>query len=309
MAKQLNSDNTKLSLVSDRNHASAFIESQPKQDSIEAVAASLPAILQTSLDLDDVIGLFHKQINNILNYDSFNYQHQGVHCDITIGTRSHHSCNYRLEMNGVWLGEITFTRRIKFDDFDSENIENLLCKLIYPLRNSLLYRQAQSAALTDGLTGLNNRAAFDSSLQREIGLAHRQQTPMSLIVLDIDNFKVVNDTYGHSSGDQALKSLAEVITETMRGSDIAFRYGGEEFVLILSNTDAQAAVSVAERIRVAASQLFCTDGKRSFGFTISLGVAQLNRGEKGSALFDRADHALYQAKKAGRNQTIQAKTA
>ncbi|MDT8370585.1 MAG: GGDEF domain-containing protein, partial [Gammaproteobacteria bacterium] len=224
MAKQLNSDNTKLSLVSDRNHASAFIESQPKRDSIEAVAASLPAILQTSLDLDEVIGLFHKQINNILNYDSLHYQHQGVHCDITIGTRSHHSCNYRLEMNGVWLGEITFTRRIKFDDFDSENIENLLCKLIYPLRNSLLYRQAQSAALTDGLTGLNNRAAFDSSLQREIGLAHRQQTPMSLIVLDIDNFKVVNDTYGHSSGDQALKSLAEVITETMRGSDIAFRY-------------------------------------------------------------------------------------
>ncbi len=307
MVKQLNSDNAKLSLVSDRNHASAFIESQPKQDSIEMVAASLPAILQTSLELDDVITLFHDKINNTINYDSIHYQQQSVHCDLNIGTRSHHSCNYRLEMNGIWLGEITFTRRSKFNDLDTQNIEDLLCKLIYPLRNALLYRQAQAAALTDSLTGLNNRAAFDASLQREIGLAHRQQSPMSLIVLDIDNFKVINDTYGHSSGDQALKSLAEVITETMRASDIAFRYGGEEFVLILSNTDSEAAASVAERLRVATSQLFCTDGNRSFGFTISLGVAQLNRGEKGTVLFDRADHALYQAKKAGRNQIIQAK--
>jgi len=305
MAKQLNSDNAKLSLVSDRNHASAFIE-PPKPDGIEAIAAGLPAILQTSLELDDVIGLFHKQVNSILNYDSVHYQHQGVHCDITFGTRSHHSCNYRLEMNGVWLGEITFTRRTKFDDFDTQNIEDLLCKLIYPLRNSLLYRQSQAAALTDGLTGLNNRTAFDNSLQRELGLAHRQQTPMSLIVLDIDNFKVINDTYGHSSGDQALKSLADVIGETMRASDIAFRYGGEEFVLILSNTDSDAAALVAERIRIATSQLFCSDGTRSFGITISLGVAQLNTGEKASTLFDRADHALYQAKKAGRNQTVQA---
>lgn len=309
MAKQLNSDNAKLSLVSDRNHAATFIASQPQQDSIESIAASLPAILQTSLDLEVVIGLFHNKVNMVLGYDSIHYQQQAVHCDINIGVCSHHSCNYRLEMNGVWLGEITFTRRTKFDDFDTQNIEDLLCKLIYPLRNSLLYRQAQSAALTDGLTGLNNRAAFDSSLQREIGLAHRQQTPMSLIVLDIDHFKTVNDTYGHSSGDQALKKLADVVTETMRASDIAFRYGGEEFVMILSNTDSEAAVSVAERIRVAASQLLCTDGNRSFGFTISLGVAQLGRGEKGSALFDRADHALYLAKKAGRNQTIQAKIA
>jgi len=89
----------------------------------------------------------------------------------------------------------------------------------------------------------------------------------------------------------------------MRASDIAFRYGGEEFVLILSNTDSQAALLVAERIRVAISQLNCNDGSRTFGFTVSLGVAQLKHGEKGDSLFSRADSALYKAKKAGRNQT------
>lgn len=306
MAEQLNSDNSTLSLVRDNVNTVAFANTQPEQDDFETVAAGLPAVLQTSLELEEVINLFHKQIQNLINYGSVHYQHQGVLCDINLGTRNHHSCNYRLEMNGIWLGEITFTRRTKFDDSDTKNIEDLLCKLIYPLRNALLYRQSQAAALTDALTGLNNRSAFDSSLRREIGLAHRQHTPMSLIVLDIDLFKAINDTYGHSTGDKALKQLAEVVKDTMRNTDIAFRYGGEEFVLLLSNTDSEAAALVAERIRLATSKISCSDGNRNFGFTISLGVAQLKRGEKADALFDRADQALYQAKKSGRNQTIQA---
>jgi diguanylate cyclase (GGDEF)-like protein len=307
MAKQLSTDTTKLSLVGGNQHAAAFIESKPQLDELEHIAARLPAVLQTSLELDDVINLFHGQISHALSYDSLHYQHQAVHCDIMIGYRSHHSCNYRLEMNEVWLGEITFTRRHKFTDEETQHIEDVLCKLIYPLRNALLYRQSQQAALTDALTGLNNRFAFDNSLKREIGLAFRQHTPMSLIVLDIDHFKMVNDTYGHSSGDRALKSLADVVKNTLRNTDIAFRYGGEEFVLILSNTDAEAASLVAERIRIAASQVICSDGQRNFGFTVSLGVAQLNRGEHAASIFDRADHALYQAKKSGRNQTAIAK--
>jgi diguanylate cyclase (GGDEF)-like protein len=293
MAKQLSTDTTKLSLVGGNQHTAAFIESKPQLDELEHIAARLPAVLQTSLELDDVINLFHGQISHALSYDSLHYQHQAVHCDIMIGSRSHHSCNYRLEMNEVWLGEITFTRRQKFTDEETQHIEDVLCKLIYPLRNALLYRQSQQAALTDALTGLNNRFAFDNSLKREIGLAFRQHTPMSLIVLDIDHFKMVNDTYGHSSGDRALKCLADVVKNTLRNTDIAFRYGGEEFVLILSNTDAEAASLVAERIRIAASQVTCSDGQRSFGFTVSLGVAQLNRGEHAASIFDRTDHALY----------------
>ena len=159
-----------------------------------------------------------------------------------------------------------------------------------------------TAALQDKLTGLNNRGAFDASLKREIDIAQRQHTPISLLVIDIDHFKAVNDTYGHSGGDNALQLLAKSITDTMRGSDIAFRYGGEEFTLILSNTDAKAAQLVAERIRLAASKLSCTSDNKNFGFTISLGLAQLTQGENGAALFDRADKALYQAKKSGRNQ-------
>jgi diguanylate cyclase (GGDEF)-like protein len=308
MANQQQPETTKLALVGKHAHAVAFNEAQQDLDlnQIEDVAARLPSVLQTTIELDDIIHLFHNEIRKVVNYDSLHYVHQAMLCEVSTGSRSHHSCNYRLEMNAVWLGELTLTRRKKFTDDDTQLVEDLLCKLIYPLRNCLLYRQAKAAALQDQLTGLNNRGAFDSSLKREIDLAQRQHSAMSLIVLDIDHFKTVNDTYGHSSGDLALKTLAQSITETMRRSDIAFRYGGEEFTLILSNTDSDAARLVAERIRVAVSQLICSDGKRTFGFTVSIGVAQLNQGEEGTSLFDRADHALYQAKKMGRNQTINA---
>lgn len=304
MKNQFHAETAKLSLVGQHSHAVEFKQANDEHQNVEHIAARLPSVLQTSLELDEVIALFHKEINKILAYDSLHYQHQGVHCDISTASRSHHSCHYRLEMNSVWLGELTLTRRTKFSDEDTQLLEDLLCKLVYPLRNCLLFRQAQTAALQDKLTGLNNRGAFDASLQREIYLAHRQHIPMSLIVLDIDNFKMVNDTYGHSSGDSALQTLASSIMETMRSSDMAFRYGGEEFSIILNNTDAQSALLLAERLRLAASRLSCNDGKRSFGFTISLGIAELNMGEQGSSLFDRADQALYQAKKTGRNKTI-----
>lgn len=305
MENRLKTETAKLSLISAHSSATA-VTHQHDLTTIEDIAASLPAILQTTLELNDLIILFHKEISKVLEYGSLHFQHQDIHCDISTAKRNHHSCNYRLEMDGAWLGELTLTRRSKFTEKDTLVVEDLLCKLIYPLRNCLLFRQAKDPALQDKLTGLNNRGAFEASLKREIDLAQRQHAPMSLVVLDIDNFKTVNDAHGHSGGDLALAALAKSLTNSMRTSDIAFRYGGEEFTLILSNTDSESACLVAERIRIAVSQLSCNDGKRNFGFTISLGVAQLERGEKSAALFDRADQALYQAKKAGRNQTVSA---
>ncbi len=304
MENQLYLETAKLSLVGKHSHAVDFAIPQDAPSSVEDIIARLPAVLQTTLEVATVIELFHTQANKVLSYDSLHYQHQSSHCEINTGSRSRHSCHYRLEMNGSWLGELTLTRSKKFADSDTQLLEDLLCKLVYPLRNCLLYREAQAAALQDKLTGLNNRGAFDNSLKREVDLAHRQHAPMSLIILDIDFFKAVNDTYGHSGGDLALKQLADSLLETMRASDIAFRYGGEEFALILSNTDSKAAILVAERIRIAISKLNCNDGSRTFGFTVSLGVAQLNHGEKGDSLFECADSALYKAKKAGRNQTV-----
>tara|TARA_R110002111_G_scaffold219687_4_gene281832 strand:- start:2262 stop:3185 length:924 start_codon:yes stop_codon:yes gene_type:complete len=304
MANHSQTETAKLSLVGKHSTAVAFTSPELDTHQAENVLTRLPSVLQTTLELDDLIQLFHGEIQKVIPYDSFHYQHRDVLCDInTAKRRSLHVCTYRLEMNTVWLGELTLTRGKKFSDEDTQLVEDLLCKLIYPLRNCLLYRQAQLSALQDKLTGLNNRAAFDASLAREVDLAQRQHAPLSLIILDIDHFKSVNDSYGHSTGDLALRTLADSINKTLRRSDIAFRYGGEEFAIILSNTDKAAAHYVAERIRIAVSQLRCNDEVHNFGITISLGVTELQQGEQASNLFDRADQALYQAKHAGRNNT------
>jgi len=303
MANQSHTETARLSLVGKHSHAVAFTSPELDIHQAENILARLPSILQTTLELDDLIQLFHTEIQKVIPYDSFHYQHRDVLCDINTAKRSLHVCTYRLEMNAVWLGELTLTRGKKFTNDDTQLVEDLLCKLIYPLRNCLLYRQSQLSALQDKLTGMNNRAAFDNSLAREVDLAQRQHAPLSLVILDIDHFKSVNDTYGHSAGDLALRTLAESINKTLRRSDIAFRYGGEEFAIILSNTDKAAAHYVAERIRTAVSQLRCNDDTHSFGITISLGVTELQQGEQATSLFDRADQALYQAKHAGRNNT------
>ncbi len=304
MENQLHSDTAKLSLVG--KQASTVGLPQTDLEHFEDIAVRLPSILQTTLEVEEVIHLFADEISKVIDFDSLHYQHQGVGANINTNSPSHHSCNYRLEMNTVWLGELTLTRRKKFAETDIQLVEDLLCKLIYPLRNCLMFKQAQQASLQDQLTGLYNRGAYDNSMKREVDLSTRQHSALSLIVLDIDHFKTINDTYGHSSGDKALKALAECIIDTMRQSDIAFRYGGEEFTLILSNTDIDSATLVAERIRIAVSQLTCNDGKRDFAYTVSVGVAQLKQGEDDHLLFDRADKALYKAKKSGRNQTVKA---
>lgn len=304
MENQLHSDTAKLSLVG--KPASTVGLPQTDLEHFEDIAVRLPSILQTTLEVEEVVHLFANEINKVIDFDSMHYQHQGVGININTDSPSHHSCNYRLEMNTIWLGELTLTRRKKFAETDIQLIEDLLCKLIYPLRNCLLYKQAQQASLQDQLTGLYNRGAFDTSMKREVDLSTRQHSPLSLIVLDIDHFKTINDSYGHSSGDKALKALAECILDTMRQSDIAFRYGGEEFTLVLSNTALESATLVAERIRIAVSQLTCNDGKRDFAYTISVGVAELQQGEDSYQLFERADKALYKAKKSGRNQTVKA---
>lgn len=280
-----------------------------KPDDINAVATQLPVTLQTTLILEELLPLFEKQLRQVMHFDSFHYHHQAMNCHIDMADQRHHRCNYTLDLNGQYLGELSLTRRHKFSDAQIELLEELLCLLVYPLKNCLLYKQALQSAMQDELTGLGNRAAYNTCLQREIELAQRQNTPLSLIVLDIDNFKHINDNYGHNCGDQALKALSQKMTKSMRRSDMAFRFGGEEFVLVLSNTNVSAAGIVAERLRLAVAESNCTDHAKSFCFTISVGVAQLEAGEQAFHLFERADMALYQAKQTGRNLTVCAPSA
>lgn len=164
----------------------------------------------------------------------------------------------------------------------------------------------QYESITDSLTGLKNRRYFDQRLSEEIAQSKRYRLPLSLLLIDVDHFKRVNDTYGHQMGDEVLKNLSKVILEMVRDSDVVARYGGEEIAIITPNTDKAEAILLAERLRniVQKSTLASMDATQDvIQITISVGVSTLNfeRMDK-DILVEEADKALYEAKNLGRNR-------
>jgi two-component system cell cycle response regulator len=160
-------------------------------------------------------------------------------------------------------------------------------------------------AMSDALTGLPNRRAFEEALTRDLARTERQGGALTLILIDADHFKKVNDTYGHQGGDTVLRALSDVLRESTRTSDIAARVGGEEFALILPQTDSDNAVVVAERVRMRfAVRKVALDDGRVVKATVSLGMATVKSPgcrTADKALYEAADKALYDAKASGRN--------
>jgi two-component system cell cycle response regulator len=163
-------------------------------------------------------------------------------------------------------------------------------------------------AVTDGLTGLYNRRYLDTHLETLVSRAHTRDRSLSLLITDIDRFKSVNDTYGHDAGDDVLREFARRLRVNVRGMDLACRYGGEEFVIVMPDTPAHVAAEVAERLREQIEQdgFMVSNGAHTLSVTVSVGVATLNHAnsEDAKALLKRADEALYEAKSSGRNRVV-----
>lgn len=174
------------------------------------------------------------------------------------------------------------------------------------INNSKVFSNAVREAIHDDLTGLHNRRYFNERLLDEMERAKRYVNPLSLIILDIDHFKNINDTYGHPIGDRVLKWLAGIIRENVRNSDVVARYGGEEFAILLLNADKEHALTIAENLRrlIADSLPPLSD---SVKLTVSLGVCSSSRDSKSfEGLVEKADKALYLAKAQGRNKAVAA---
>ncbi|MBE1299973.1 MAG: diguanylate cyclase [Alteromonadaceae bacterium] len=173
-----------------------------------------------------------------------------------------------------------------------------------PLKNAIQFLQLKKLAMKDCLTGLGNRTYFDDSIQKLISQAHRNGENLALIVMDLDNFKPVNDQYGHAAGDRVLVAFAEILNRVVRDSDHAFRFGGDEFCCLLQSTNEQSNLKVATRLRTAIAK----DKILSrYGVTASFGITTLIGQDDSRSLFARADKALYDAKDAGKNDIKLAK--
>jgi diguanylate cyclase (GGDEF)-like protein len=197
----------------------------------------------------------------------------------------------------------------KFAEEDRMTLVSLASHAVVALDNARLHRIVERQALVDGLTGLANRRQCEEALATELARVERFGGPLAVVVADLDWFKDVNDRYGHPAGDVVLREFANLLQETLRDVDLAGRWGGEEFLLILPGTDLAGGVQVAERIRVAlAGRMVLSVDGTPIPVTASFGVAATPPATTASELFAAADAAMYEAKKAGRNQVQTART-
>lgn len=265
------------------------------------------ARLAALLDLEQLVENLPDILSEIAPVDGVHYAGLTRRQQYRHGRRAKHSVEYRLiaddEQN---LGTLTLYRGARFKEAELARLEALLPFLMLALRNALAHREAIENALTDPLTGVGNRAALEISARQQVDVAQRHGLPFSLLMIDIDHFKHINDTRGHAAGDDVLRTLAQIIAKAIRRSDVVFRYGGEEFVVLLAHTDDEGARVMAERVRilVAASKDLRKDACP--GVTVSIGIGTLTTNDDVASLCHRADTALYRAKNEGRNRVVSA---
>ncbi len=264
----------------------------------------LTDLLSRHLTLEDIFSVFSNEIRPLVPHNSYRYVSEFHNASVKSGKLNRHSLHYHLTIQQMDLGEFTIYRKEPFSTNEVCQFEELLCSLVYPLKNALMYLVAITSAYKDPLTNINNRAAMDKLLPREVRLAKRHDQSLALMIMDLDGFKSINDNCGHDVGDLLLEQVAESITGCLRDTDMLFRYGGDEFVCALPMTEIQGAIDVANRIINAIKKVEVSNCPQFPGIGMSIGLSMLQAGDDFSGFFKRVDRALYSAKTAGKDRVI-----
>lgn len=211
------------------------------------------------------------------------------------------------------LEEMSFDIPDGLLDEIQQNIQQIISDFDVPEENKMevikqinyIYTRTKYLSITDELTGLSNRRCFDSTFEKEFLRAQRYNNKLTLVMFDIDHFKTVNDTYGHQCGDFILKQVSNAALQTFRKTDTVFRFGGEEFIVIFTETDINQSIIPLERFRKTIETLDLNYENQKINITVSIGACQLTEDTISKEEFlHKTDDALYKAKNSGRNQVI-----
>lgn len=220
-----------------------------------------------------------------------------------------------LQRNSYMMGSLNLGS-YKADRFQKDSatdfLQHLAAVLATCLHTAIAHEKLKQAGLTDALTGINNRRFFDQRLEEEIARNKRLESSLSCLFIDIDHFKVINDSFGHDVGDMVLRKVAEMIRAQLRSIDVVARYGGEEFAILLGQSGREKAIEIAERIRSIIAETTFKDSGAKVNITVSVGISTIEFEDSeeediklvGRKLLQRADKALYQAKQQGRDRVI-----
>jgi len=279
---------------------------QPVHQPTEAIdTVRFLQAMTVSLDLDEVLETLNDFLRELVDHSGWEYRHAEYGCEFSGGTPDRHRLEYDLTLNGQEMGILKLMRGRRFSEKDQMRIESLLGLAAQSLRNALRFFETAQQLERDPLTGLGNRRAFNMQGGQWLADSVRHRHPIALLVMDLDRFKGVNDTYGHPVGDQLLRAVADTLTSVTRTADLCVRMGGDEFAVLLPGTDLSAAMECAERIRLALVQksVVTPTGETVTG-RVSIGVAAYRAGMDLDQLYLQADDALYAAKRAGSNRVL-----
>jgi len=261
----------------------------------------LTEMLHRKLELDLLLEAFYTELQSFVRFDGLEFKQNTVTSSLLVGSQRQFIHSAGLSLGGSDLGVISFYRSQRFSSREDRELERLCEHLMYPLRNALEYRAAIERTLIDELTGMHNLPALDRYLPREILMSRRSEIPLSVMMLDIDHFSAVNQHHGDATGDKALQAVAETLSNTIRKSDMIFRYDVDTFVIVLSGTEYSGAKVLAERIRNAVDVCFSYDNVQVV-LSASAGITEIDERDDADSVLERAAEALLTAKNSGRNR-------
>lgn len=261
-------------------------------------ANDLVTELQRSLVIDDILAMYAKFARKLLNFSGIQFQSTLGITQTPDSDTSNPPSIFDLTLGSEHLGQLIYFSKYPLSLAIEKKLRALHNALIYPLRNAMMYSRVLKLATKDALTGLNNRSQFNDLLSQKLDNCRRHHRQFSLMLLDLDNFKQVNDSCGHKVGDDMLKEFSNVLCNSIRGTDSVFRFGGDEFAILIEDPEFMTNKVIAERIMnlVKNSALMS-----KYDVTTSIGFTLATSQDCETEIFSRADKGLYKAKASGRN--------
>lgn len=259
---------------------------------------SLVEQLQTTLDIEQQLTIFLEALSNSFKISAIDLE--TYHGRFTTG-EAPKGCEMLalpIRIHDQLMGRVIYHSQKPITDILLSSLSNFQKRLVFPLRNALAFWQLQQLALQDSLTGIGNRTSYNDAISRAISHSKRYQKSFSLLVLDLDNFKQVNDNFGHQMGDELLVQFVDIANKCLRNTDQFFRFGGDEFAIILEHDEQNSASVVSNRLLNAIKE---SDIIKKFKVSVSIGAATSAIEDLESSIFAKADKALYEAKLAGKN--------
>lgn len=249
--------------------------------------------VQTTIELDELLKILAKEAARYVNFSGLYFKSRALNKTLRASRKSTTEQSFDLKIADEFIGTISYGINRSTSESENNILAQLHQCLLHPFKNAIAYHTAMELAMQDGLTGLGNRRYFDEQLKRAMHNANRHNSLMGLVLGDLDKFKMINDTYGHATGDLVLQEFAHILQDCTRDSDSSFRFGGDEFAIIVENANDKALEIIEQRINKELAKNILLN---KYHLGCSIGSTFIDNEDTEVSFFERADGILYRKK-------------